>query len=102
VVSLKTRLLARIAGHAVCVDSGWMKRNPAKVLKPPKVKPTSKMPFTEDEVRCIVAACDLLKTQGRYSTNENIIRLKAFILVCGTRSSESPTREARYVTSAGR
>jgi site-specific recombinase XerD len=66
---------------AFCVDSGWMERNPAKVLKPPKVKGTSKMPFTEEEVRRIVAACDKLVTRGRYGTVENTVRVKAFILI---------------------
>ena len=47
-----------------CVDSGWMELNPAKVLKPPKIKGGSKMPFTAEEVARIIAACDELVTRN--------------------------------------
>jgi integrase len=63
-----------------CVDSGWMEKNPAKVLKPPKVKATSKMPFTDDELTRILGACDKLVTRGTYG-NENRARVRAFVLI---------------------
>src|SRR6185295_2933105 len=53
----------------------------AKVLKPPKQRDAGKLPFTEDEVKRILQACDELVTRGRYSSEENRARVKAFILI---------------------
>lgn len=65
---------------AFCLDSGWIEKNPAKVLKPPKVKSSPKMPFTEEEITAIFTACDKLVTRGTYGT-ENKARVKAFIYI---------------------
>jgi len=41
-----------------CVDSGWLDRNPAQVLKPPKFERVQVVPFTEDQLNLIWKACE--------------------------------------------
>jgi integrase/recombinase XerD len=43
-----------------CVSRKWTYSNPAKEVKPPKVKPRPKEPYTEEEVTQILLACDQL------------------------------------------
>jgi len=38
-----------------CVKNEWLKRNPAAVLKPPKVKLLPRLPFSETEVQNIIS-----------------------------------------------
>jgi site-specific recombinase XerD len=41
-----------------CVENGWLEVSPAKPLKTPKVGDTDVVPFTEEEVERILAACE--------------------------------------------
>lgn len=56
-----------------CVDRDWLPKNPAKAIKPPRVRPRPTMPFTPDETSRILDACD------RYCGNRP--RVRAFVLV---------------------
>ena len=62
-----------------CERNGWC-GNPCRGLKPPKVirKPT--LPFTEDEMRKILEACDTWSRSGKYGAAGGK-RVKAFVLV---------------------
>lgn len=42
-----------------CADRGWMRSNPAKFLKAPKVKPKPTLPFSESEMEKILWACEV-------------------------------------------
>jgi integrase len=64
-----------------CVEPGWIERNPAKGLRPPIVKSPPTEPFTPEEMKAIISACDRLVTRGRYSSDANRARVKAFVLV---------------------
>ncbi len=55
---------------------GWIRDNPAKSIKPPKGKARKVMPFTEEEMLRILAACDRIG-QKPYER----LRAKALILV---------------------
>ena len=55
-----------------CHQAGWMKENPAKAVKPPKVTQTPTLPFSRDEMKRIAKACD------EYGGNKK--RIKAFVL----------------------
>ncbi len=59
-----------------CVDRGWMQHNPAKFLKPPKVKPKPTLPFSDSELERILWACEVYpdSPKGRRA------QVKAFIL----------------------
>jgi integrase/recombinase XerD len=63
-----------------CMDAGWIEKNPAKALKPPRAQSGPKMPFTEDELAAIYEACDVMVTRGTYG-NENRARVKAFVYI---------------------
>jgi integrase len=55
------------------VDSEWIQKNPAAKMKSPTVKQSPTMPFTQEEMVAILAACD------RYNGNKK--RLRALILL---------------------
>jgi integrase len=56
-----------------CVNRDWLPKNPAKAIKPPRVRPRPTMPFTPEEMSRILDACD------RYCGNRP--RVRAFVLV---------------------
>jgi integrase len=58
-----------------CHDSGWVPSNPASKLKPPKITDPAVVPFTADEVKGILKACDTYKPEG------NAVRLRALVLL---------------------
>jgi site-specific recombinase XerD len=55
------------------VDSEWIEKNPAAKMKCPTVKQSPTMPFTQEEMVAILAACD------HYNGNKK--RLRALILL---------------------
>jgi integrase len=68
-----TKNLERLrAFFRFCHQAGWIKDNPAKAVKPPKVTQTPTLPFSRDEMSRIVNACD------EYRGNR--ARMKAFVL----------------------
>ncbi|HEY7791536.1 MAG TPA: tyrosine-type recombinase/integrase [Vicinamibacterales bacterium] len=56
-----------------CLDAQWIERNPTKALRRPKAKHAPTLPFSQEEMKRILDACD------RYPGNQG--RLKAFVLV---------------------
>lgn len=56
-----------------CVDAGWLKTNPATPVKAPKFVQAPTLPFTDQEFKRILDACD------EYPGNK--ARIKAFVLV---------------------
>jgi integrase/recombinase XerD len=58
-----------------CVDSGWIKTNPAKLIKLPIADDAQVLPFTQPEFDQILAACD------RYPDKKNRIRTRALVLL---------------------
>ena len=63
-----------------CVDSGRIKKNPAKLLKAPETYEVGKKPFTGEELESIFQACGRLVTRGTYG-KENAKRVRAFIYI---------------------
>ena len=59
-----------------CVRRKWMLSNPAKEVKPPKVKAKPKEPYTQEEVVRILSACDHLG-KGPYERS----RARAMVLL---------------------
>jgi integrase len=55
-----------------CEQARWVERNPAAAVKPPKTKLAPTLPFSDDEMKRILEACD------RYPGNAD--RIKAFVL----------------------
>jgi len=61
-----------------CVDSGWLKSNPAKLIKLPIANTAAVLPFTKKEIEAILAACEA------YPNKRNRIRLRALVLLMMT------------------
>jgi integrase/recombinase XerD len=75
-------------------DSGWIPANVAKNLKAPAAQVPEVVPFTEDEVSKILAACDI------YKPAHNGVRLRALVLLLlhsGLRIGDAVTLERSKV-----
>jgi len=62
------------------VDRGWWTENLALKLKRPKVKDAPTMPFTQNEMFGLLAACGQYTDWHGHTGQENALRLRAFIL----------------------
>jgi integrase/recombinase XerD len=58
-----------------CFDSGWIKNNPAKSIKPPKVYDPPVLPFSDEEMKKILAACD------SHALPTRAVQLRALVLL---------------------
>jgi site-specific recombinase XerD len=56
-----------------CHQAGWIPTNPALAVKPPKVHGRPTLPFSEEEMKRVLVACD--RFRGKKA------RMKAFVLV---------------------
>lgn len=56
-------------------DSGWIKTNPALLIKPPKVDDPPTLPFTREEFQRVIEACN------KYPHRKNAVRLKGLVLL---------------------
>ena len=52
-----------------CADRKYILENPARVLKPPKTQLVPKLPFTAEEMKKILEACDKYPGKGIYGEN---------------------------------
>lgn len=63
-----------------CHDAGWIDRNPVKAVGRPKLAQVPTMPFTEEEFRKLLAACDQIQPKGVHSW-DTPKRIRAFLLL---------------------
>ena len=63
-----------------CVDREWIAKNPAKSLRLPKAHGEPTLPFTEDDVSAMLAACDQI-TDTRSVAHQERTRLRARALL---------------------
>jgi integrase/recombinase XerD len=83
-----------------CFESGWLKTNPVKLLKPPKVTSHPVEPFTDSEMEKIFKACTNYKTV-KPSANSSPMPIKAFVLLLrwsGLRVADAVTLERSRLT----
>ncbi len=62
------------------VDRGWWKENLALKLKRPKVTDPPTMPYTQNEIAALLAACDEYTDWHGHTGQQNAHRLRAFLL----------------------
>ena len=62
------------------VERGWWTENLALKLKRPKVKDKPTLPFTQEEMSALLAACERYTDWHGHTGQENARRLRAFIL----------------------
>jgi integrase len=70
-----------------CIENQWIESSPAKPLKSPKVGDTDVLPFTEEEVKKILEACDKYEGPNR----ERLKVLANFMLASGLRIGDAVT-----------
>lgn len=63
-----------------CHEAGWIERNPIKAVGRPKLTQPPTMPFTDEEFRKLLAACDKVKPKGVHSW-DTPKRILAFLLL---------------------
>lgn len=64
-----------------CHEAGWIERNPIKAVGRPKLTQPPTMPFTDEEFRKLLAACDKVKPKGVHSSWDTPRRILAFLLL---------------------
>lgn len=64
-----------------CVDQNWRVDNPAYKIKPPKSRRRPTLPFTDDEVRALVAACDRMENPFEDQQERSRLRSRALVLL---------------------
>ena len=78
-----------------CLDAGWIPKNPAKAVRPPKTTQSPTLPFEPEDFENILAGCDSYSIRGIHRGG-NRIRLKAMILLLrysGLRIRDAATLE---------
>jgi site-specific recombinase XerD len=80
-VTMQKRLEMLRSFFRFCVDSGWLDRNPAKVVRLPVVTFEPTLPFTEEEMENILWACDMVRDKHPMMDAGIEKRLKALVLL---------------------
>ncbi len=78
-----------------CLDAGWIPKNPAKAVRPPKTTQSPTLPFEPEDFENILAGCDSYSIKGIHREG-NRIRFKAMILLLrysGLRIRDAATLE---------
>jgi site-specific recombinase XerD len=65
-------------------DSGWLPKNPALGIKPPKVDQPPTLPYTKAEVERVLKACDVYPWEN-HPNKQWGARLKALVLASAFR-----------------
>jgi integrase/recombinase XerD len=61
-----------------CIESGWTRENPARLIKAPQSRPMPTLPFTDSEIEKILWATEVYPNKGIYGF-ESGRRVRAFI-----------------------
>lgn len=64
-----------------CREFGLLAENPAKVLKPPKVRQAPTLPFSQQQVSNILGAVAAYGQRAAFNAKLNAIRIRALVLV---------------------
>lgn len=84
-----------------CVDSGWIDRNPAKVVRLPIVVLNPTLPFTELEMENILWACDMVRDKHPAMDPGIERKLRALVLLMrysGLRVTDAVTLKKDRIT----
>ncbi len=77
----KKKLEALRTFFQFCWEAGWISENPATKLKAPKTSTPPTLPFNDDEVSRIIAACSLYSANYGGTGHANAHRLRALVLL---------------------
>ncbi len=62
-------------------DEEWIAQNPARKLKSPKVDSPEAVPFTQDQTKAILDACQALAARTNCAGHLNAIRIRSLVLL---------------------
>lgn len=88
-----------------CVAAGWLEKNPAKVIKPPKIEREPTLPFTEEEWKKILWAIDSYREIHPLTPEGTQRKLKALVLLMrysGLRISDAVALRKDRIDGSGR
>ena len=88
-----------------CVESEWLKMNPARKVKPPKDDSLPTLPFDPDEVKALLAACDEIGNNNNIGIERARIRARALVLLLlysGMRIGDTVKLERSRIDDKGR
>lgn len=74
----RLELLKQFMGF--CAAAEWIPKNPAATLKAPEIDEPPTLPYTEDEMERILAACDAYSHHGDHGHNRPA-RIRTFVLL---------------------
>jgi len=72
-----------------CTECDWLDKNPAKVLKPPKVEPTQIVPFTDEQLTKLWKTCDGYRKNSRDGDGHRLKLLGQLMLATGLRIGDA-------------
>jgi integrase/recombinase XerD len=100
-VTMQKRLEMLRSFFRFCVDSGWLDRNPAKVVRLPIVNFMPTLPFTEADMENILWACDMVRDKHPNMDEGIEQRLRALVLLMrysGLRITDAVTLKKERIT----
>jgi integrase/recombinase XerD len=77
----KKKLEALRTFFQFCREGGWMTQNPAMMLKAPKTSTPPTLPFSDEEMNRILAACSQYSANYGGTGHANARRLRALVLL---------------------
>ena len=103
--TLRKELENHRAFSRFCLDREWMKVNAAEKMKAPRDTRMPTLPFTNEEITAILAACDQIKNNYEASAARARLRNRAFLLLMiysGLRISDCALLRRDSVSKSGR
>jgi integrase/recombinase XerD len=100
----KKKLEALRTFFQFCWEAGWISQNPATKLKAPKISTPPTLPFNDDEVSRIIAACTQYSTNYGGTGHANVHRLRALVLLLlhsGLRIRDAVTLPRDHIDDKG-
>ena len=79
-ISAKNKIERLRSFFKFCLEREWVERNPAKLLKPPKINEITPKPYEPNELEKILKAIDKFPNRGVH-VEENRERVRAFVSV---------------------
>jgi integrase len=88
-----------------CVNHGWIAKNPAQHVKPPRGESPPTMPYSNEEIKRLIDACSQLRGafgQSAILAQRRAIALVLLLMYSGLRISDAVTLERSRLKDDGR
>ena len=94
-ITAQKRLEHLRAFFRFCVDSDWLEKNPALAVKSGKVQHVPKVPFSDEEMARILAACRRTPKKSKWGSNmkKRVLAMALLLRYSGLRISDASVLE---------